>query len=142
MITAEHTVQIDQPVGDVFAFVADQSNEPKWHTDVLEVHPEGPIEQGSTVTWLVDFMGKKEYVNEVTAFEPQRRIEMTTRAGPLDVTLTHDFKAAGGATSYTRRVEIPFQGMFRLVGPIMKATGAADRRNARFAENLKQILES
>jgi len=31
--------------------------------------------------------------------------------------------------------------MFRLMGPVMKATGAADKRNARFAKNLKELLE-
>jgi len=56
-------------------------------------------------------------------------------------TLTHTFEPASGQTRYTRRVQIPLQGMFRLMGPVMKATGAADKRNARFAKNLKELLE-
>lgn len=141
MIKLEHTVVIDRPVADVFAYVADQTNEPKWHTDVVEVSPEGPIELGSTVTWQLNFMGKSQYVNEVTAFEPQRRIQFTARRGPLKPTLTHTFEQADGQTRYTRGVQIPLQGMFRLVGPVMKATGAADKRTARFAQNLKELLE-
>jgi hypothetical protein len=77
----------------------------------------------------------------VTAFEPRRRIELTTRQGPLKPTLTHTFEPADGATRYQRHVQIPLDGMFRLVGPIMKITGAARRRNARWAENLKTLLE-
>lgn len=142
MINVEHSVVINRPVKDVFAYVADQTNEPKWHTDVLEVHPEGPIELGSTVTWLINFMGQNQYVSEVTAFEPDRRIELTARRGPLKPTLTHTFEQANGQTRYTRGVQIPFQGIFRLVGPVMKATGAPDKRNARFAQNLKELLEA
>jgi len=55
--------------------------------------------------------------------------------------LTHTFEPASGQTRYTRHVQIPLQGVFRLVGPVMKATGAADKRNARFAKNLKELLE-
>jgi uncharacterized protein YndB with AHSA1/START domain len=141
MISMEHVVVINRPVEDVFAFVADQANEPRWHKDVLEAHPQRPVELGASVTWLVRFMGKNTYVVEVTAFEPLRRIELTTTQGPLKPTLTHTFEPTNGATRYQRRVQIPLHGMFRLVGPIMTATGAAHRRNARWAENLKHLLE-
>ena len=47
---------------------------------------------------------------------------------------------ANRQTRYTRALQIPLEGIFRFVGPVMKATGAADRRNARFAQNLKELL--
>ncbi len=141
MISMKHAVVINRPVEDVFAFVADQANEPQWHTDVLEVDPGRPLQLGASVTWLVRFMGSNTYVVEVTAFEPPRRIELTTRQGPLRPILTHTFQGTDGATRYQRHVQIPLHGMFRLVGPIMRVTGAARRRNARFAENLKNLLE-
>ncbi|MEX0698848.1 MAG: SRPBCC family protein [Acidimicrobiia bacterium] len=140
MIRAEHVVDIERPVEEVFDYVSDQTNEPRWHTDVLEVDPKQPVHLGSKVTWLVKFMGTNRYVSEVTGFEPHRRIELTATEGPLKPTLTHRFEPANGGTRYTRRVEIPLEGFFRLVGPIMKASGAAHKRNARFAENLKDLL--
>ena len=60
MVTAEHSIVINRPVEDVFAVVADQANEPTWHTDVLEVHPAKSLEKGATVTWVVRFMGKRQ----------------------------------------------------------------------------------
>lgn len=141
MIRMDHSVVINRPVEEVFAFVADQANEPKWHKDVLEVHPRRRLELGASVTWLIRFMGKSSYVVEVTAFDPPRLIELTTREGSLKPVLTHTFEPADGATRYQRHVQIPMDGMFRVVGPIMKATGAAHRRNARWAENLKTLLE-
>jgi len=141
MIAATHTVEIDRPVSEVFDYVIDQRNEPKWHTDVVDAEPKAPIELGSTVTWTVRFMGENQYVSEVTAFEPSRFIRIDGREGPLKPTLTHAFEQNNGTTRYTRSVSIPTEGMFRLVGPIMKAARVADRRNAGFAENLKTLLE-
>lgn len=142
MIKSSHTVDIDRPSAEVFAFVADQRNEAKWHTDVLDAEPKGPIELGSTVTWTVKFMGESQYVCEVTKFDAPNAIRLETREGPLKPTLTHSFESRNGTTRYTRTVRIPMEGFFRLVGPIMKVTGAAAKRNARFAENLKGLLES
>ena len=141
VITANHTVDIARPAQVVFDFVRDQRNEPKWHTDVLEVDPQEPLELGSTVTWTVKFMGTNQYVIEVTALDAPRSIRIETRDGPTKPTLTHRFESDDGATRYTRTVSIPEEGMLRIVGPIMKAIGAADRRNATFAENLKALLE-
>ena len=141
MITATHTVDIARPAQVVFDFVRDQRNEPKWHTDVLDADPEAPLELGGTITWTVKFMGKNQYVSEVTELDAPRSIRIETRQGPVKPTLTHRFESNNGATRYTRTVSIPEKGMFRIVGPIMKAVGAADRRNATFAENLKALLE-
>ena len=142
MITATHTVEIDRPVTEVFDFVSDQRNEPKWHTDVLEPEPEAPIKLGSTITWKVKFMGVSQYISEVTAFDPPKFIRIEAREGTLKPTLTHSFEEQNGSAIYTRSVSIPTEGIFRLVGAIMAVTGAAKRRNAGFAENLKVILES
>lgn len=141
VIDLEHSVVIDRPVNDVFDFVADQRNEAKWHTDVLEARPESRLEPGSRVTWLIKFMGEEEYTAEVTGFDEGRMIQLTGREGPLKPTLTHTFAPVDGGTRYTRHVQIPAKGLFRVVGPIMKATGASDKRNAGFAQNLKQLLE-
>jgi uncharacterized protein YndB with AHSA1/START domain len=140
-ITATHTVDIERPTSEVFDFVADQANEPKWHTDVLEVNPATPLSPGGSVTWLVKFMGKNTYVCDVTAYEPPQRIVLTTREGPLKPVLTHSFESHNGGTRYTRQVQIPLEGSFRLVGPIMRFTGAANRRNSRFAQNLRTLIE-
>ena len=140
-ITAAYTVDIEKPMEEVFDFVADQANEPKWHTDVLEVNPATPLSPGGSVTWLVKFMGKNTYVSDVTAYEPPQRIVLTAREGPLKPVLTHRFESHNGGTRYTRQVQIPLEGAFRIVGPIMRVTGAASRRNSRFAQNLRTLLE-
>lgn len=140
MIDQSHTVTIDRPVGEVFDFVAEPSNEPTWHFDVREVvRPKrGPIALGTTYEWVVRFLGTKTYIGEVTAFEPNRVIEMTTREGPVLPQLTHTFQTEGDRTIYTRRVRFDTRGLFKVMEPLIKRMPSP---NARWAENLKLVLE-
>lgn len=141
MVELSHSVEIRRPVQEVFDFVRDQRNESKWHTDVVATDKEGPVDEGDTVTWTVRFMGTNQYENKVTRVREPELIRIEATSGPLRPTLTHTFEGANGVTKYTRHVSIPPRGLFRVVGPIMKATGAADRRNASFAKNLKKLLD-
>lgn len=151
MISVESNALIDKPVQESFAFVSDRTNEPKWHTDILEIRPApdsrsrpgGELSPSWTLgsTWLVTvrFMGRKQYLVEITGLEPNRRIEFTTRTGPLKPTTTYLFEPAPGGTRFTRHVDIPTQGVFRVMSPLMRRS--AQKRNDRFVENLKRLLE-
>lgn len=50
MLEFENTIRIDRPVGEVFAFLSDFENIPKWNYYVLEVRrlSEGPTGIGTT----------------------------------------------------------------------------------------------
>ena len=141
MIDETHTVTINRPVKEVFDFVADPSNEPAWHFDVKEVlrPKQGPYELGETFQWVVKFGGSKTYSLEVTAFEPNRFIEITTREGSVLPVLTHTFQQDGDGTRYTRRVRFETRGLLRVMAPLMKRI---NNPNTRWAENLKELLES
>lgn len=140
MIDQQHTVRIRRPVDDVFAFVAEPTNEPSWHHDVVDVHAgePGPLRLGARLDWKVRFLGTKDYQVEVTGFEPNRFIEITTREGPVKPVLTHRFERDGGATRYTRRVRFETRGLFRVLEPIVHLMPSP---NARWARNLKKVLE-
>lgn len=140
MIDQTHTVTIDRLVEEVFDFVAEPSNEPRYHFDVREVvqPKQGPIALGTTFEWVVKFLGTKSYVGEVTAFEPNRFIELTTREGAVLPKLTHTFQADGDRTTYTRRVRFETKGLFKVMEPLIKRMPSP---NARWAENLKLVLE-
>jgi hypothetical protein len=36
MVDRSDSIMIDRPVEEVFAYVADVTNDPAWHTDILE----------------------------------------------------------------------------------------------------------
>lgn len=150
-VVGEAKVLIERPVDEVFAFAANPHNEPRWHTDILQVRPgtpssctegELPDSWGQQRTWTttVQFMGRKDYEVEVTAFEPNHRIEFTTRTGPVLPIANLLFEPSDGGTLFTRHVEVPLQGAYRLMKPLLKRD--APRRQERFVQNLKRILEN
>ena len=141
MIDVTHTVTIDRPVSEVFDFVAESSNEPKWDIDVQEVvqPTQGPLTEGTTYEWVLKFLGTKRIAGKVTAFESNRLIELTTYEGAVLPKITHTFKADGDRTIYGRRIRFETSGLLKLLEPLMKLMPR--NPNTRTAENLKLVLE-
>ena len=141
MIDVTHTVTIDRPVGEVFDFVAESSNEPKWDIDVQEVvlPTQGPLAEGTTYEWVLKFLGTKRIAGKVTAFESNRLIELTTYEGAILPKITHTFQADGTRTIYARRIRFETRGLLKLLEPLMKRMPRDP--NTRTAENLKLVLE-
>lgn len=150
-VVAEAAVLIERRLEEVFAFVSNPGNETTWHTQILQVRPAGgsaerselPGSRSDGSTWTVNasFMGRRmEGEVQVTGFEPDHRIEFTTRSGPVRPIATCRFEGADGGTLFTRHTEIPLKGIFRLMKPLIQRD--AIRRQERHIENLKTILES
>jgi uncharacterized protein YndB with AHSA1/START domain len=142
MIDRSDSVTINRPVEEVFAYVTDTSNDPAWHTDILEARrtSEGPV--GIGTTWHLRFkpaMGVSEGETEVVAFEPNRKEVQQGVMGPMQPTLTYLFEPADRGTRFTRRVQIKVSGVMRLMEPLMWLM--TPRRNAGFVANLKRVLE-
>ena len=142
MIDVTHTVTINRPVSEVFDFVAESSNEPKWDIDVQEVvqPAQGPLTEGTTYEWVLKFLGTKRIAGKVTAFESNRLIELTTYQGAILPKITHTFKAEGDRTIYARRIRFQTSGLLRLLEPLMRLMPR--NPNTRTAENLKLVLEA
>jgi polyketide cyclase/dehydrase/lipid transport protein len=143
MVDRSDSIMIGRPVNEVFGYVTDTSNDPAWHTDILEARraADGPIGMGTR--WhlrLKPFMGVSEGDMEVVAFEPNRAEVQRGVVGPMNVTLTYLFAPAEGGTRFTRRVQIRMSGIMRLMEPLMQWVDAP-KRNRRFVGNLKRLLE-
>ena len=145
MIFAVSSIEIERPVSEVFRFVANLSNEPTWHTDVVRarLEPAGPPGPGKTLHATFRTMGRtSQAVADVTAFAPDRRLiyRFRGRTMGLQPTLTYAFEPLGDRTRFTRRLDaIPF-GLMRVVGPVIRPM--LSRANAKFVRNLKQRLEA
>lgn len=144
MISVEDSITIDRPVPEVFAFVSDPSNDPKWRFDVVESAQTtpGPTTIGSHIRSVVKFMGRRDTDFEVTGLEPDRLVEFQARSSmPMGLRprITYLFDSEDGGTSFTRRVEMEPMGALRIMGPLM---GAMSRRyNSRHLRDLKELLE-
>lgn len=142
MINVEVSTTIEKPVSEVFAFVRDEHNIPKWDPDLLTVTKtsDGPIGKGTTFNLEIKpFMGETEGHGEVLAYEQDQRIELQFVMGKLSPHVFHLFEPAAGGTRFTRRVEMQPTGVMRLMSPLMGPM--MRKRNVTYLATLKQLVE-
>ena len=77
MLEFENTVYIDRPIGEVFAYLSDFENIPKWNYYVLDVRQlsESPIGVGTTYHQV---RKTDEQDFRITEFEPNHTMAMKT----------------------------------------------------------------
>jgi carbon monoxide dehydrogenase subunit G len=142
MINLDLGILIDRPVQDVFAFVSNLNNMPKWNAAVVslqQVTP-GPIGVGSKFKSVGEMMGRRiEGEVQVTAYEPDSKTGIQMHAGPVQVNLTITFKTVGTGTKVSLNAQGNPGGLFKLAEPVM-----AGRVKSLMEENLarlKSVLE-
>ena len=143
MISTRGTVTIARPAAEVFAFIADIRNDPRWHTDVLEARLiEGTtVDRGSTFEIRTKpVMGVSAGTVTVSEYDPPSGIVFDVRMGKLDPTTTFTVVPDGQGCRVTRRIDMVPLGLMRVMAPFM---GRMMRnRNAGFLANLRRVLES
>jgi hypothetical protein len=95
MFTAENSITINRPPAEVFAYVSDPMKFHEWRPMVLEVLGfEPPIQSGSTYTLAENLMGRKEYGQHVTTYEPDRLLVVETTSGSVRPVQRYAFEPA------------------------------------------------
>jgi uncharacterized membrane protein len=143
MLEVEASVDIDRPAGEVFDYLADMANNPKWQRGMKACTwtSEPPLRLGSTYDQEASFLGKKIVSSfEVVEFTEGSRIRIKTTGGtmPIDVTRTVETKSDGTAT-VGAVVRGDSSGVFKIAGPLMKMmVGSSVRKDYA---RLKEVLE-
>ena len=99
MTLFEHTEQIHRPVEEVFAFLADPTNLPRWQMSLIAVRPHrrGPLRPGVEVTETRRFLGRTMETTWVcTEHRPSRRSVIESHEGPVPFRAVWDLEADGG----------------------------------------------
>jgi uncharacterized protein YndB with AHSA1/START domain len=126
MVRGGGSVHIDRDPAEVFEFVADAENNPRWHPYVKETRwlDAGPIRVGRRGRQTSRLLGFSYTVEaEVLEWEPPRRVVLGTVAGDATVrTVCEVTPEAGGC-----RLDIWTEGEFtnpllRLLSPILILT--------------------
>ncbi len=129
---------IGRPINEVFRFVADFENMPKWNYYVVEVNKvtSGPIGVG-TAFRQIRKTDTQRY--KIVEFEPNRKVVVETLPPAPALQMRFTFEPAGGGTRLTDEWELK-GGLIGLFGSL-----AAGRVKTAVAENLaklKQLLET
>ena len=88
MIEVRATAAIAKPAAEVFDFIADMSNNPRWQKGMqsCEWTSDGPIAVGSTYDQVAGFLGKEIRTSfKVTEFDAGERIRIESTSGPLQL---------------------------------------------------------
>jgi carbon monoxide dehydrogenase subunit G len=141
MASFENTVIIQRPVEDVFAFLADFENVPKWNYAIIEtrkVSP-GPVGVGTAYRQTRSVPRRSEEGFEVTVFEPVRRLEVQGQLGPFKARTSYLLAPADSGTRLTNAVELGSSGLLAVVTPL--ATSRVKRAVGANLDKLRQLLE-
>jgi uncharacterized protein YndB with AHSA1/START domain len=140
VVRVEHTVEIERPADEVFAWLIDLARLPEWQTTVIESHAEGPLGEGARIRERRSLLGHEaETELEVEAFEPGRRLALSTLRGPVDLSVDHLLEEVDGRTTLHVTAEARPGGLLRLAGPAVAARARHELR--RDFGRLKQLLE-
>jgi uncharacterized protein YndB with AHSA1/START domain len=141
MFTIQQSVTIARPVDQVFAFLADPANIPRWRPDVLETRGGSPLHVGSEFDELISFGGRKTQTFRVEVFEANKTLEVAAIAD-LGIRPTQCYLVASSdaGTTLFIGVTVRTQGLFRLLEPMLPRMIATKWRD--YSERLRELLES
>ncbi|MGH8823885.1 MAG: SRPBCC family protein [Jiangellaceae bacterium] len=138
MPTFVNTVVIHRRVEDVFAFLADFENVPRWNYAIVETRKTsaGPVGVGSTYRQTRSVPNRTEETFVVARYEPGERLEIRGRLGPFPAVVSYVLESVAGSTRLQNSVELELRGPLRLAGPVVVA-----RVKAAVAANLEVLKE-
>lgn len=143
MAEVDGDILIERPVEEVFDFVANQENEPRYNPEmrVATKTTEGPIGVGTS--FHAELTGRGRLVPmtiRVTGFERPHRIREQVEMQAMDLTGGLDFEPTHGGTRMRWHWDLRPEGFLRFMGPLVAIMGR--RQERRIWTGLKRLLES
>ena len=141
----QREIVINRPAEEVFDFVTDARNEPRYNPRILgaEKTTPGPVGLGTHFVLVSKAIGQRTVVEyEITAYERPRRITSRTIGGlPLmDVESTETFEPVRGGTRMRWVWEVKPRGAAGRLITLVLARMLGRRLGRAFA-NIKRVLE-
>lgn len=143
MITITHQALINRPAADVFAFIADPTNDPRWCPPVLaaeQIKGKKP-ETGARYRQTVK-PGPKKLIStlEITDFQPNQRLAWQGSNEMLAFHGWYEVEPADGGAHVTMSSKLEMKGFWRLLAPIISLASRSTAKKEFL--NLKQLLEN
>ena len=142
MASAQRTITIHRPASEVFAYIANGENAPRYRPGVLDVAHVSGEGVGAVFKQGVRGPGGRRIPAdyEVTAFEPNHRLAFKAIAGPVRPTGEWRLAEVADGTELSFALNAEIGGIARLVmgGAVQKTMDA----EMGALDALKQILES
>jgi uncharacterized membrane protein len=138
------SIHIERPADEVFAFVADAENNPRWRSYVVETTwlDEGPMRVGRRGRQVSKVLGRPmEIVAEVVEWDPPRHVPWQAVQGFATIRTDCTVEPEGDGCRLTVTAQGEFTSwLMRLLSPL--AVGIARRQAASDTKKLKAALEA
>ena len=144
MVKIQGSTVIARPVEDVFDFVADERNEPKYNPRMVraeKVTP-GPVAKGTRWSATVESRGRRPVDMEmvVTDYTRPTRLGSTTRMSTAEIRGAVTFEPDPAGTRMRWSWQLQPKGTLKLLGPLIARLGR--RQEAQIWTGLKRYMES
>jgi len=144
MPSAQRSITINRPINDVFTYVSDGENAPKWRSDKIEIKHESGDGVGAiyrqTVPGPRGRRVKADY--EITAFQSPKRMDFKAIAGPVRPTGSYVLTTpAEGKTKLTFSLDakVGLAKRLLMMGRMVQKSMDAEMHSL---DKLKKVLES
>jgi Polyketide cyclase / dehydrase and lipid transport len=141
MAHIEGEIEIERSVEDVFDFVADERNEPRYNPRMLRAEKlsPGPIGVGTTFRTEFSSFRRPVAMSELTEYDRPRRLASRTHMSAMDVRGTLTFEPVPAGTRMRWSWDLEPRGIFKFITPLVTRIGR--RQEAAIWASLKRILE-
>jgi deazaflavin-dependent oxidoreductase (nitroreductase family) len=138
----EGEIVIGRPVEEVYDFVADERNEPRYNPRMVRAEKVTPGPIGVGTRFAAQMKGRRpiDMTIEFTDFERPRRLASHTRLAAMDIRGALTFDPVAHGTRMRWAWELQPRGVLRLLGPIVARVGARQERVVW--AGLKRLLEA
>jgi carbon monoxide dehydrogenase subunit G len=142
VVRIDGEIVINRPVDEVFDFVADERNEPRFNPRMrlAEQISDGPIGVGTRFRAEMVSMGRTvEMVVEFTGYERPRRLASMTYMSSMDIRYILMFEPVPEGTRMGWSGDLEPRGLLKLMSPLVARIG--QRQEERIWTGLKHLLE-
>jgi uncharacterized protein YndB with AHSA1/START domain len=139
----EGEIVIERPVEEVFDFVADERNEPRYNPRMLRVEKLSPGPIGTGTRFRAEMTGRRRPVEmtvELTGYERPRRLASTTHLSSMEIRGSLTFDPVPEGTGMRWRWNLEPRGFLNVLSPLIARMGR--RQEQAIWSGLKRVLEA
>lgn len=141
MVTTSHSVTVDLPKAEVFAFLSDPQKYLLWQSDVVKIEATKGMQEGSVITFTSVGLGRTfELEAKITENNGTDHIEAVSTRGPLTFISKYDLIATDGGTQVHLFNDIRTHGIFNLAAGVLQSIG--ETKYQADLQRLKIVLEN
>ena len=144
MARIEGEIVIERPLEEVFDFVADERNEPRYNPRMLRAEKlsPGPIGAGTRFRAEMKMRGRRRPVEmtvEFTGHERPHRLASTTHLSTMEIRGALTFESVPEGTRMRWQWNLEPRGLLKALGPLLVRVGR--RQEQEVWSGLKRLLE-